>query len=142
MTLAPIYADAEGAAAAWANGVAALTGQGNPVSAGFHLNDVRSPSQGAVGYIQVVGRAGDDVADLPRVSFLVLAKSRGVAETAARATANALERLTQTRPTVTTARGDVVRVQGADAVTGPAYTGDVGGEHEYRVDATLVLQPA
>jgi hypothetical protein len=141
MTLAPIYADAEGAVIAWAQSFPGLTGRGNPLSAGLHVTEIRSPAEGAVGYVEVVDRSGDDVSDTPRVSVAVLAKSRGVAELAARAYGNALDRLTGYAPTVTTARGERVKIWGAGDVAGPTYSGDVGGEHSYRVDCTFVLTP-
>jgi hypothetical protein len=56
MTLAPIYADAEGAVIAWAQSFPGLTGRGNPLSAGLHVTEIRSPAEGAVGYVEVVDR--------------------------------------------------------------------------------------
>lgn len=141
MTTAPIYADAEGAIIAWASTHPGLTGRGNPLSAGLHITELRSPAEGAVGYVEVLDRSSDDVADTPRVSVAVVAKSRGVAELAARAYANALDKLVGYAPVVTTQRGEAVKIWGAGDVAGPTYSGDFGGEHAYRVDATFVLQP-
>lgn len=141
MTLAPIYADAEGAIAAWAAHNPTLTGRGNPLAAGLHMTEVRSPSEGAIGYLEILDRTADEVADLPRVSAVIVAKSRGVAEVAARAYAHALDDLVRDRPLVTTARGEQVLIWAAGDVLGPTYAGDFGSEHAYRVDATFVLQP-
>lgn len=141
MTVAPIYADAEGAVIAWAQTHPGLTGRGNPLSAGLHVTEVRSPAVGAVGYVEVLDRSSDDVADTPHISCVIVAKSRGVAEIAARAYGNALDKLVGYAPTVTTARGERVKIWGVGDVTGPAYAGDFGGEHSYRVDATFVLSP-
>jgi hypothetical protein len=142
MTLAPLHADAEGAVIAWAAAHPTLTGRGNPLAAGLHVTEVRSPAEGAVGYIAVIDRSADDVADAPRVSVEILAKHRGVAELAARAYADALDKVATTRPTVTTARGEAVKILAVGDVAGPTYAGDFGGEHAYRVDATFILQPA
>lgn len=142
MGLAPVYADVEGAVVAWATGLAPhLVGTGNPVAAGFHLAEVRSPSEGAVAYLEVVDRSGDDVADSCRVSAVFVSRRRGPAEIAARAYGNALDKLTTYTPTVTTGRGDRVKIYGAGDVAGPTFTGDFGGEVAYRVDATFIVQP-
>jgi hypothetical protein len=141
MTAGPIYADAEGAIVAWATAHPTLTGAGNPLAAGLHMNEVRSPAEGAIGYLEILDRSADDVADLPRVSAVIASKSRGVAEAAARAYADALQGLVRTRPLVTTSRGEHVAIQAAGDIAGPSYGGDFGGEHAYRVDATFVLQP-
>lgn len=142
MTLAPIYADAEGALLAWAVAHPTLTGRGNPLAAGLHINEVRSPAEGAIGYFEVsADRSTDDVADVPRVSFEIRSRSRSVAERAARGLAEALAALTTAPPTVTTVRGDRVRILGAGDVTGPIYAGDLSGEHAYRLDATIPMLP-
>lgn len=139
--MTPVYADAEGAVLAWAAAHPTLTGRGNPLAAGLHVTEIRSPAEGAIGYVEVVRRTADDVADLPVVSAVIAAKSRGVAETAARAYADALYVLVSAPATVTTSRGDAVKMYAAGGIAGPTYSGSYGGEHAYRVDATLVIQP-
>jgi hypothetical protein len=141
VTTGAIYADAEGAVVAWATTHPTLTGAGNPLAAGLHLTEIRSPAEGAVGYLEVVDRSADDVSDTPRLSAVIVSKSRGVAEAAARAYAEALDDLVRTRPTVTTSRGEAVRIYAVGDVAGPSFAGDFGGEVAYRVDATFVLQP-
>jgi hypothetical protein len=135
------YTDAEGTIVAWASAHPELTGRGNPLAAGLHLNEVRSPGEGAIGYLEIVDRSADDVSDTPRISVVIVSKSRGVAEVAARAYASALDNLIEEAPVVTTSRGDRAKIWGAGDVAGPTYAGDFGGEHAYRVDATFVLTP-
>lgn len=141
MTSAPVFADAEGALIAWAAGHPYLTGKGNPLAHGLHVTELRSPAEGAVGYVEVLDRSADEVSDSARVSVMIVAKSRGVAELAARVYADAVSKLTGYAPTVTTGRGELVQIWGAGDMAGPAYSGDFGGEHAYRVDATFVLTP-
>lgn len=142
MTAAPIYADVEGAVLAWAASVPSLTGAGNPVAAGMHVSpQVRSPSEGAVGYVEVVDRSTDDAGDSCRVSAVFLSRRRGPAEAAARAYANALPRITGVAPVVVTGRGDAVKIWVAGDAAGPTFAGDLGGEVAYRVDATFVVAP-
>jgi hypothetical protein len=135
--------DVEGALLAWATTHPTLTGTGNPIAAGIHLHEIRSPSAGAVGYVEVsAGRAPDEGVDVPRVSFEVRARNRATAEAGARALAVALDDLVRTRPTVTTSRAERVRLFAAGDLTGPLYVGDLTGEHAYRVDATIPMQAA
>jgi hypothetical protein len=141
VTLANVYADAEGALIAWAAADNTLTGRGNPIAAGLHITDVHSPAEGAIGYVEVLSRTTDDVADMARVSVTVMARKRGVAEAGARAFAERLHRIVRTAPTVTTSRGDRVKLWAAGDIAGPAFAGEFGGEVGYRVDATLALQP-
>lgn len=138
--------DVEGAVRAYLTGVPGLCGAGNPVRAGFHLGNPRSPSAGVIGGIEVgTPRTVDDTVDTARVTVRLRAVgsedgARGTCETAARATANALNALNGVGAVVTTARGDAVRVVTVQA-GGPAIVGDVGGEVTYAVDATVVCQP-
>lgn len=142
-----IYVDAEGAAAVWAKALPGLVGRGNPLAQGVHLSARRSPGEGAVAILAVIGRdATSDVSDDARLSFAVSGIGTGggrrVAEKAARALAEQLAALQRTPVTVTTPDGAAVRLLGADLISGPTYAGDLGGEVTYRVDATLRCQAA
>lgn len=141
MTLAPLRADAEGALMAWAASHPTLTGRGHPLAAGLHVHEVRSPAEGAVGYLEVLDRGADEDADRPRVAFEIRSKVRGVAETGARALAAELDGIVRDGPVVTTSRGERVKLWAAGDITGPTYAGDFSGEHGYRLDATLALAP-
>lgn len=140
-----LYVDVEGACAAWATALPTLVGKGNPLAQGVHLSARRSPGEGAVAILEVIGRDGvSDVSDDARLSFAVSGIGTGggrrVAEKAARALAEALAALQRAPVTVTTADGDAVRLLGADLISGPTLAGDLGGEITYRVDATMRCQ--
>ena len=140
-----IYVDAEAAGAVWAQALPWLVGRGNPLAQGVHLSARRSPGEGAVAILEVIGRDGtSDVSDDARVSFAVSGIGTGggrrVAERGARALAEALAALQRAPVTVTTPGGDTVRILGADLISGPTLAGDLGGEVTYRVDATLRCQ--
>lgn len=139
--------DQEGAMLAYLNGYPGLTGPGNPVANGFHLGKVRSPSNGAVGGLQVSGaRTLDDISDTARVQIVVKAVgseagARSAAEYGCRKTAEAVRALSGAPVVVTTRRGELVKLLVAGDSQGPTFTGDVGGEATYTFDAALMCQP-
>lgn len=138
--------DAEAAVRAWANAVPGLAGPGNPLLNGTHIGQVRSPSEGAIATIELIGpRTTDDVTDDARVAFVVSAIGKGggrrAAQRGAAALAEALLVLHRAPVIVTLEDGVTVRLVGADNVQGPTYAGDLGGEQLYRVDATMRCQP-
>jgi hypothetical protein len=142
------YCDAAGAMRVWVNAYPGLCGKGNPLANGVHLGKPRSASTGAVaGCQEITPRVtGDDYDDV-RLSFTVRsvgseAGARAAAERACRALANAVTTGLRGNPaTVTTQEGDLVRLLYAHSPQGPTFTGDVGGEAEYRFDATVRCQP-
>lgn len=135
------YTDVEGGVVAWARGLPDLTGRGYPLAAGMHLNVIRSPSEGAAAYVEGLSRNTDDATDDARLSFVVLAANRGTAEWAARALAEALAGMESAPATVTTSRGDRVRLLGVADLAGPTFAGEYTGEVVYRVDGTVRAQP-
>jgi hypothetical protein len=143
-----VVVDVDGAVRAWVNSrTATLVGVGKPLPNGLH-HGTRSPGQGAWGEIRgPSSRQLTDVADMPRVSIAVKAVggkvdggAYGAAERAARALALEIgER--HGVGTVTTARGDVIRIIAFGDVQGPVYSGNEGGEETFVVDFVPVMQP-
>lgn len=131
----------------WLNSDTALCGAlGRAVPNGFHTGDVRSPSQGAIGRLEVGSRNPAEWADRGRVTARLRAVGRSgpesagpgaEAERAARETARKFASLTSP-VRVTLESGAVVELQYVDqeTVQGPTPTaGDAGGETEWVVDA-------
>jgi hypothetical protein len=145
-----VYCDGAGAAAVWVNDVSGITGAGGPLENGVSLlvDGPRSPGQGAIATVEeLAGTTADDAMCSCRLSFKVWAVGRGggreKANRAARALAGALADQLKGNPvTVTTKAGERVTILAASDLAGPSLTGDVGGQSQYRVDATLSLQPA
>lgn len=137
---------------AWLNADTALCGAlGRPVPNGFHTGDVRSPSQGAIGRLEVGPRNPAEWSDRGRVIARLRAVGRSGPETggpgaeaerAARETARKFASLTAP-VRVTLDSGAVVELQFVDqeSVQGPSPTGgDVGGETEWTVDALFAAR--
>jgi hypothetical protein len=139
--------DIEGAMRTYLTSYPGLCGAGNPVLNGVHMGQVRSPSRGAVAQQTLIApRTTDDTTDDARFTYSVRAVgseqgAREVAEHAARALARALHALDGNNVTVTTRRGEQIKLLVAGSVAGPTSAGDLGGECAYRVDVTVRAQP-
>jgi hypothetical protein len=139
--------DIEGAMRVYLNGYPGLVGAGNPVTNGVHIAAVRSPSRGViVQQTLITPRTTDDTTDDARLTYQVRAVgseqgAREVAELAARRLATALHALDGNGVTVTTRRGDHIKLIVAGSVAGPTFAGDLGGEVQYRVDVSVRAQP-
>lgn len=131
---------------AYLHAVPGLTGKGNPLANGVHLQDVRSPSSGAIAQQTLIGpTAVDDAVHSARLSYEVSAvgsEDGAIAEAgrAARALASALHAL-RTPRTVTTRAGELVRLLTTGDVSGPVQSGQVGNRAFYTVEATVLAQP-
>jgi hypothetical protein len=140
--------DVEGAIRAYITSYPGLTGTGNPLSGGVHLGKPRLPAEGAIGEMQIITpRRLDDIEDTARVSFRVTAvgeqgRAREVAERGCRALVEAIRALDGAPVTVTTRRGDEVKLLFGDDSSGPTFGGESGGSSTYLCDATFSLQPA
>lgn len=139
--------DAEGAVRAYLATVAGLTGPGGAIAAGVHQSPGRSPARGAVAEFDVSSRTPDDTEDEFRVSFRIkaiggAAGAKAQAQLGGRRLVEALGEMSGNGVVVQTALGEWVRILTTADISGPAWTGDVGGESTYTVDATLCCQPA
>jgi hypothetical protein len=139
--------DVEGAVRSYVMAYPGLTGAGNPLAGGVHLQRRRSPSRGAVADMQVVPPVTlDDTTHTARVTFAVRAVgsedgARYQALTACRRLAEAVLALSGRAVVVTTGMGEQVRLIVAGESAGPTFGGDQGGECTYLFDATFRCQP-
>jgi hypothetical protein len=142
-----VVVDVDGALRAWINAMTSLVGNGNPLANGVH-HGARSPSQGSWAELRgPTTRQLSDVADQPRVALAVKAAGSKVdggayalAERAARSLAKAIGDQYGIG-TVTTARGELVKLISVTDLQGPVYAGEEGGEQTFLVDFIVTAQP-
>jgi alkyl hydroperoxide reductase subunit AhpF len=142
-TLPTQQCDVEGALRAWVNAQGDICGAGKVLPNGVVLNEPRSPATGAIATVETIstGNASEKWHEA-MVAFHVLAVGsrggRGAAQKAAAALANKLPYASAV--VVTTTAGEVVRILSIVDVIGPTLSGNIGGETEYRVQATVLAQ--
>lgn len=114
------FCDVRGALRAWGNGLTDLSGLGKPITNGFHLSARDSPGTGTTVIITRAGggsQEGGMPIDTPACTFAVEGPDAGSTEAAAIALARALQGLSAAPVTVTTGRGDHVRLHLAGNIT-------------------------
>lgn len=141
-----VVVDIDGAVRTWINSIPGLCGRGNPIANGVHVGG-RSPMPGA--WIEILGpssRSISDVADQPRIGFLVKAvggKVDGGAYALAERAARLLARAIADQHgigVVTTGLGEQVRLIACTDVQGPVYSGEQDGQQTFTVDCVMTAQ--
>lgn len=137
------FCDVRGALRSWGNAHPTLTGIGKPMTNGFHLSVRDSPGPGTSCVITRAGggsQEGGMPIDTPSQQFSVWGPDAGAAEHAALALANALAGISAAPVTVTTSRGELVRLHLASDIT--VVDSPDGGRPRFIVSADVWGSPA